>query len=187
MDADDVSLDALFSHLPKVNRLGFYTASSLDLSPRFDEVIETLNELAEAREPYTDDEGYQWQITSSRVDENSRRVAWVEWRERESGRFTYDNYYLKARDEAGTLRMWEIETYNPYFGCSVEFLGWIEDAVVIIYEDKHDSYVACLERDGATRRVEISNEWEVIGKVLVYRHRAQNKRVELKLPSLNEI
>lgn len=51
------------------------------------------------------------------MDEEAGRAAWVEWRERDAGRVVDARYHLKARDRLGVVARWEIETYNPYFGC----------------------------------------------------------------------
>jgi len=186
MDPDDFSIDALFADMPKENRLGFFTDSALDLGPEYAEVVAMLNELVAADEPYADEDGYQWQIIAHEIDAEHQRVAWVEWREKDSGRITHDNYYLKARDDAGSLLMWEIETYNPYFGCSVRFLHWVEDAVVIIYEDKHDTYAASLKTGADIRRIEIPHEWNVDRKVLAY-HSKTGEEIKLRLPALERV
>jgi len=186
MDPDDFSIDALFTDMPKEHRLGFFTDSALDLGPEYGEVVAMLNELAAADEPYTDEDGYQWQIIAHEIDAEHKRVAWVEWREKESGRITHDNYFLKARDDAGSLLVWEIETYNPYFGCTARFLHWVEDAVVIIYEDKHDTYAASLKTNEDIRRVEISREWTVTENVLCYRSLTDEGMVSLRLPALEQ-
>lgn len=185
MDTEDFNLDDLFADMPEVNRLGFFTTSSLDLEPDYEAVIAMLRRLAEADEPYTDEDGYEWDLIDSTVDEENRRLAWVEWREKERGRIVDDGYYLKARDHTGALLMWEIETYNPYFGCSVKFLKWMEDAVILIYEDKHDTFVARLKKEAETKRVELSDDWQVNGRMLTYRK--QDETVQLQLPSLDEV
>ena len=108
MDAEEYSLDALFSDLPRIHQLRFFTTSSLDLSPECVEVVGMLNDLTTSDTSFTDEEGYVWEVIASVIDENNKRIAWVEWREKESGRTTYTDYYLKARDDSGALLVWEI-------------------------------------------------------------------------------
>jgi len=184
---DEYNIESLFSDMPEVNRLGFYTDSSLNLWPEYPRVTAKLQELADAGEGFTDDEGYVWLITAYSIDDDHRRVAWVEWRDRDRGRIVNDNYYLKARDESGALFLWEIETYNPYFGCSVRFLNWIDDAVVLIYEDKHDTFVAVMRKDQDVQRVEITDDWAVQGDVLTYGTASPDEIRRLRLPSLEEV
>ena len=184
MDEQDFSIDSLFADMPKENRLGFFTDSSLDLGSDYAAMVAMLHGLLNAEEPYTDDEGYEWQIIAHVIDEEHHRLAWVEWREQERGRITYDNYYLKARDSAGALLLWEVETYNPYFGCTVRFLQWVEDAVIMIYQDKHDTYVASLKKDSEVKRIEISPKWSVEGNLLIYSTAAGEAIIKLQLPSL---
>ncbi len=182
----DDCTDSLFADMPSEHRLGFFTESSLDLKPAYDDVIAMLNACVAADEPYVDDEGYVWQILNHTIDDEHRRVAWVEWREKERGSITCDNYYLKARDGIGSLLLWEIETYNPYFGCRVHFLQWIEDAVILIYADKHDTYAVRLQQGSEARRVEIAHAWTIQGNVLHSHATPGQQSASLQLPSLVE-
>ncbi len=183
----DFDPDSLFSDLPEVNRLGFYAEHPVDLSPDFARVVRQLAELERAAEDYTDEYGYEWRVTASRVDEARRRVAWVEWRSKDGGRVSYDDYYLKARDESGALLSWEIQTYNPHFGCRVRHLGWSGDAVVIVYEDKHDTYAAALRRGREVTRARLGGDWRIDGDVLTHRDPATDTPTSLSLPSLERL
>jgi hypothetical protein len=42
-----------------------------------------------------------------------------------------------------------IPTYSSFSGCGVEYLGWYQDWVVIVYADKHDYFVATIASDAA--------------------------------------
>lgn len=187
MDPEDYDVDSLFADMPRPNRLGFFTTSSLDLGAEHDAVVELLRELESAREPWVDADGYEWMIVASTVDPERRRVAWVEWRTRERGHHTDDAYLLKARDDAGALRVWEIQTYNPHFGCTVRLLKWVGDAVVSVYQDKHDTWLASLGRSGEITRVEISPGWTLQGDVLVCSAPSGGSAVRLRLPSLDRV
>lgn len=169
MDSDEYSLEELFPEMPKENRFGFYTDSGLDLSPDFDAATRMLNRLSEAREIYIDDDGYEWRVLAQNIDEKMRRLAWAEWRFKQGrGEHEYHNYYLKRRDAAGKFSVWEIETYNPYFGCSAEYLGWAGDNLIFVYEDKHDTFVARMDPDGSVERIEIKPAWKIEGEILNY-------------------
>jgi len=146
-----------------------------------------LDDLTTSDTLFTDEEGYVWEVIASVIGENNKRIAWVEWREKESGRITYTDYYLQARDDSGALLVWEIQMVNAYFGCTVRFLKWIENIVVFICDDKHDTYAATLSHGGITKRIELSSEWEVKHKTLVYQNRTRNGPVTLQLHSLEEV
>lgn len=151
-----------FADMPLENRLGFFTTSALDLSPDFESALTMLKQLADPQKPAFEDElEYRWLITASSLDPEQQRLLWVEWRTKDQGHLGFDNYYLKARDREGALRLWEIETYNPYFGCQVHYLGWAENSAILIYEDKHACFVACLDPENQVRRLEIGPEWQL--------------------------
>jgi hypothetical protein len=150
---DEFSNAALFPELTEAQRLGFYTDSRLDLGADFAEAVAMLDRL-ESSEPDTDSDGYAWLIHASVRDDEHQRLAWVEWRMRERGLHEDHDFYLKARDAAGKLRLWEIETVNPYFGCRVHSLTWQGDDVVLVYADKHATWEARLGPDGPARRQE---------------------------------
>jgi hypothetical protein len=175
---------------PNVNpahRLGVFCDYFIDYDyeAEFTEVAAALRGLLASSSTYTDDVAYTWQVIAAAIDDEKERAAWVEWKEKDRGRIVDVFYYLKARDELGRPRRWEIETYNPYFGCTVGFLGWAGDAAVLVYRDKHDSYVACLDKNNDARRVEISDEWLVSGDIVLYRSEQPDRVERLTLPSLD--
>ena len=151
---DEFSNAALFPELTEAQRLGFFTASRLDLGASYPEAVAMLNRLGDDTDSAVDDEGYDWHILHSQTDAARQRLAWVEWRCRERGTHEDHAYFLKARDSAGRLRVWEIETVNPYFGCTVQSLTWAGDEVVLVYADKHTSWEARLGPAGPARRQE---------------------------------
>ncbi len=152
--SDEFSNEALFPELTEAKRLGFHTDSRLDLGVTYPVAVAMLNRLREDAEPYVDGEGYRWHIVDSQLDDERNRLAWVEWRMRERGTHEDHAYFLKARDSTGRLRVWEIETVNPYFGCTVQSLTWQDEDVVLVYADKHATWEAQLGPDGTARRQE---------------------------------
>lgn len=151
---DEFGTAAQFPELTEVQRLGFFTESRLDLGATYPEAVAMLLRLRADTDAYDDDEGHEWHIVHSHLDDERQRLAWVEWRSRERGTYEDHGYYLKARDAAGKLRVWAIETVNPYFGCTVESLTWEGDDVVLVYADKHATWEARLGPDGPARRQE---------------------------------
>jgi hypothetical protein len=154
---DEFSNAALFPELTEAQRLGFHTESRLDLGATYPEAVAMLNSLRADTDSCVDSDGYDWHIVNSQLDDERQRLAWVEWRMRERGRHEDHGYYLKARDAAGKLRVWAIETVNPYFGCSVQSLTWQGDDVVLVYADKHATWEARLGPDGQVRRLEAAS------------------------------
>lgn len=152
--SDEFSNAALFPELTEAQRLGFHTGSRLDLGATYPEAVAMLNRLRADEDACIDAEGYDWHIVGSQLDDERQRLAWVEWRFRERGTHEDHDYYLKARDATGKLRVWSIETDHPYFGCTVQSLDWDGDDVVLVYADKHATWEARLGPDGAARRQE---------------------------------
>jgi hypothetical protein len=181
-----LEFEQLFADVPPINKLGFFMDSFLDLHPPFSEAADKLNELLHTLDNYLDEDGYNWRMIAGMVDEAGQRLAWVERKERERGTYVDVHYYLRTRDERGLGVRWEIETYNPYFGCWPEFLQWMGNSVVIIYEEKHDIFIASVERDCPVRRVEITRSWNVIENLLEYRLESTGEVVRLRLPSLEK-
>ena len=154
---DDFSCAVLFPELTDAQRLGFHTESRLDLGASYPEAVAMLNRLRAEKAACVDDEGYAWQIVHSQLDEDRQRLAWVEWRYRVRGRYEDHDYFLKARGADGKLRVWEVDTVNPSFGCAVESLTWAGDDVVLVYADKHTTWEARLGPDGSAHRREAAH------------------------------
>lgn len=142
----------------EAQRMGFYTESRLDLGTPYPVAATMLMALLEERDSYIDDDGYRWSVVGSLLDEAHSRLAWVEWRRRERGTHEDHAYFLKARNAAGRLRVWDIETDHPYFGCTVRSLAWQEDDVVLVYTDKHAVWEARIGTAGPVcrRKVQVS-------------------------------
>ena len=79
------------------------------------------------------------------------------------------------------------ETYNPFFGCEVKFPEWYLDVVLVIYTEKHSTYVARFGLDSPVDFKIIAYDWIVDGRQLRHR-RNDNKGVRrLSLPGLQEL
>lgn len=166
MDFDEYNFEEDLSDLAKEKQLGFFHESAIYFKPDFGSAARMAGELFTGQKWFVDEDDYEWLITALAADEEKKRLAWVEWRfKEESGEREYHNYYLEARQATGEFWRWEIETYNPYFGCDVKFLGWLENAVILVYEDKHDTFVARLDENGVAR-AEISADWKIADGVL---------------------
>ena len=152
--SDEFGNEALFPELTEAQRLGFFTESRLDLGATYPEAVAMLHRLGADTDAYVDDEGHEWHIVHSQLDDEGQRLAWVEWRFRTRGAHEDHAYFLKARGADGKLRVWAIETANPYFGCTVQSLTWEGDDVVLVYADKHATWGARLGPDGPARRQE---------------------------------
>ncbi len=113
---------------------------------------------------------------------DGERVAWVEQRWRDAGYEDIDGYELYV-DGAGS-RAWEIDTYNPWFGCTVHLMRWYGDDLVVIYSEKHHTIVCVLDRDGAPRMRVVNWRWQVVGDLVLYASEARGLVERIHLPDL---
>jgi hypothetical protein len=81
----------------------------------------------------------------------------------------------------------EIASYNPYFGCDVRFLEWFGSTAVLIYREKHDTYIAECSMESAAQYKPISDYWIVNGDRLgFWKYRGTEVRI-FALPTLEEL
>lgn len=172
MDFDEYDFKEDSSDLPEEKRMGFFFEYE-DSKPDFNSALLMAEKLFAEKKWFVDEDDYEWRIMAQTADEKNERLAWVEWRFKQGqGEREYHNYYLKARTTADDFWRWEIETYNPYFGCDVKFLDWLDDSVILIYEEKHDTYAARLDGVGV-KRIKISSDWKISGGTLIDERNSQ--------------
>ena len=104
----------------------------------------------------TDERGYCHEIFAATMDV-SGKVAYVEVTSKTIGEFVDIKYVLHLLGPDGEAFAWEVETYNPYFGCEVSYLEWHGEVVVIIYDEKHHTYAACVGFGGLVKRERLSS------------------------------
>lgn len=119
---------------------------------------------------YVDTDGYEIEITAAAVHQELDRLAWVISRAKEldthplTGKpdhYIDISFHLCAMVDGKVVINWEPYTYNPYFGCDVSHIEWHGDYVVIVYREKHDTYVAAANTDGSVKYVKIGHRWGI--------------------------
>jgi uncharacterized protein (TIGR02996 family) len=136
---------------------------------------------------YVDEEGYSREIIAAAMNHLTDTLAYVECRSQRRGSHLDINFYLRVRGGTGRQDSWEGESYNPYFGCYVKFLDWYGEAVVVIYEEKHDTYICRFGLDcPATWRV-ITGNWVLDGRHLGYWRYQETSVRRLAIPCLTEL
>jgi len=111
---------------------------------------------------FIDGRGYEDEVTAAAIDPERDRIAWVEYRckETRTGYF-HVKFRLKTQTDGRPGINWVIDTYNPVFGCAVGYLAWHGERVVIIYREKHHTYACSLSPSGAKASVQVTDEWAV--------------------------
>lgn len=114
---------------------------------------------------------------------DGERIAWVVQHWRDSGYEDIDGYSLHMRRGADE-RVWEVDTYNPWFGCTVHLMRWYGDELAVVYSEKHHTIACVLGFTGAPRLRVLDYRWQAIGDVLLYAGEARGLVERVRLPDL---
>ena len=177
--------------VPNAHRLGFIPIGVAGSRPMEDgdEAIAAVCERLERPVRIIDANGYEREITAAAVHPEEDWIAWVEYRCKEQRAHYLDiEFRLKARVDGREAIDWIVETYNPFFGCRVGYMAWHGERVVVIYREKHDSYACSLSVTGGRReRVQIADEWAVVGDEISYCGEEPDFVERLSLPDLQRL
>lgn len=135
---------------------------------------------------YVDTEGYEQEIIAATAFNSVGELAYVSCASKDLGNLVAVSFEFRVRDANGAEVSSEIESYNPYFGCDVHFMEWCGRSAVLVYREKHDTYVAASTSEGPARYVQISDYWVVNGDVLGYWRYKDIEVRRLRLPNLVE-
>jgi uncharacterized protein (TIGR02996 family) len=162
---------------------GLHSTGSEPDPKRVELVAQKLGRLVS----YVDGEGYERTITAAAVSGSHNSVAYVECRSQQRGSFLDIKFHLRIRGSDGCEPAWEVESYNPYFGCRVQFFEWFGDEALVIYCEKHDTYICRFGLDFPVRFAAIQHYWVLNGRQLGYwRYRETTVR-RLTIPGLEEL
>lgn len=135
--------------------------------------LEAVCHLLQGPPLWQDSAGYQMEIVAAAVEPSQHLVAWVLCRQKmvnRSGRAWLDiEYRLKAQEDGQEIIDWEVSTYNPFFGCRVGYIAWHGDRVIMIYREKHDTYISSLGRDNNLLFNVLADSWRVVGDIVQFR------------------
>ena len=133
---------------------------------------------------YTDNRGYEITIGAAALCPRTGAVAYLESRSKWNGGSHDITYTLRLRDFAGHATSWELETYNPYFGCDTRFMEWYGSAVVFIYREKRHTYVARVGFDKRPYYCVLEDEWVLNGREIGFRGWQETTVRRLSVPGL---
>ena len=132
--------------------------------------------------------GFQREIIAATQPVEGCLLAYVESRARQNrGGSVEVAFYLLIRDLDRSVCGTELESYNPFFGCEVGYLEWCGEWVVLIYREKHRTYVCRVGMGGPATFAAIGNTWKVEGEVITHRSEEGATVRRLTLPGLNEL
>jgi hypothetical protein len=86
------------------------------------------------------------EVLGGAIEEHTGRVAWIEQRsEAPHGGYVPVEIDLRWAADGALRGVEEVPTYNPYFGCRVEFAAWVAGGFVYAYHEKHRFVLARLD------------------------------------------
>jgi hypothetical protein len=137
---------------------------------------------------FVDENGYQREVFAAAVNEQTGMVAYVETRAKQLWDRVDIAIHLHVRSKDGREVVWEIISYNPYFGCNVRFMEWFGETVLMIYREKHRTYVCRIGLNFSPVHKEIGDYWVMNGSVLASRRDKNDATVRrLSIPELSEL
>lgn len=137
---------------------------------------------------YVDMFGFQREIIAATQPVDGSFLDYVESQARENRGGSVDvAFHLIIRDPDGSVRGTELESYNPYFGCKVGYLEWCGESVILIYREKHRTYLCRNGVSDSGEFVVIGDDWVVEGKVVTHRPGKAATVRRLALPELAEL
>jgi len=124
-----------------ISNLGFVFGVSAGSEPELQRVEAAARILGRAIR-FVDADGYQREIFAAAINEQSGQVGYIETKAKQLRDRVDINIHVHIRAKDGREVVWEIVSYNPYFGCNVRLMEWFGDTFFMIYREKHSTY-AC--------------------------------------------
>ena len=151
---------------------------------RIDAAARTLGRAVQ----FVDSEGYEQEIIAATLVRSDGALAYVTTSAKDVGQGGIDIHIrFHVRDAQSGEVSSCIESYNPYFGCDVRYLEWMGNSAVLIYREKHSTYVAACDGVTAPRYVKIADAWVLKDGMLGYWKYKATEVQRLNVPSLESL
>ena len=170
------------------NKYGFSLRASNGTEPDQDAIEQAATLLG--REPFcTDKRGYECELIGAAIHPSSNHIAYVESRAKKRWWTSLIDVSIKIhlRNPDGSERDVNIKTYNPFFGCDIGFFQWIDDIALLIYTEKHRSYICTIGSEWPPDFVEIEDYWIINDKTLGCIGYNQDSVKRLSIPDLSPL
>lgn len=136
---------------------------------------------------YIDGDGYHQEIVAASVPGPNGELAYVACAAKDVDGFVDTSFTFRVREDSSREVASEIESYNPYFGCNVGFLEWFGSTAVLIYREKHETYISICTSPGPAQYRVIADQWVVNNDRLGYWSYKDTQVKRLALPQLVEL
>lgn len=135
---------------------------------------------------YIDAEGYDQEIVATAFGPGGE-IAYVACAAKELAEYVDVSFEFRLRDASANEVASEVASYNPYFGCDVRFLEWFGSTAVLIYREKHDTYIAACSMESSAQYKPIADYWIINGDRLGCREYKEKEVRIFELPTLEEL
>ncbi len=143
------------------------------------------------REPFcVDRRGYECDLIAAAVHSPTNRVVYVESRAKKRWWSSMVDIAIKIHyvDANGKSASVDIESYNPFFGCDVGLIEWINDDVaLLVYSEKHWTFVYRIGDTWPPQFVKIEERWSIKDDVLSFMAYNADFVQRLQIPSLKPL
>lgn len=141
------------------------------------------------REPFfTDGKGFEYEIIAAAVHPDGKRIAYVQSRAKPGKKFVDITIKIHYVDTNGRSSAVNIESYNPFFGCDVGMMEWINDDVaLLIYSEKHWTFVYRIGDKWPPPFAKIDERWSIENDVLSFMAYKADVVRRLQIPSLEPL
>ncbi|MCA9198871.1 MAG: hypothetical protein KDJ36_17220 [Hyphomicrobiaceae bacterium] len=139
---------------------------------------------------FVDRRGYECELIAAAVQSPSNRVVYVESRAKKRRwtsmvDITIKIHYVDANGKSASV---DIESYNPFFGCDVGMMEWINDDVaLLIYSEKHWTFVYRIGDTWPPKFAKIDERWSIKDDVLSFMAYNADVVHRLQIPSLESL
>ena len=154
---------------------------------------ETIKQVASilGREPFfVDKRGYECELIAAAIHSPTNRVVYVESRAKKRWWSSMVDITIKIHyvDTNGKSSAVDIESYNPFFGCDVAMIEWINDDVaLLIYSEKHWTFVYRIGDMWPPQFEKIDERWSIKDDVLSFMAYKADVVERLQIPSLEPL
>ena len=152
-----------------------------------EEDLERVAKLLKRQPSFIDKRGYKCELLGAAIHPTSNELAYVESRAKKRWWTPMIDISIKIhlRDRTERDSATDIKSYNPFFGCDIGFFEWIDDTALLIYTEKHHTYICAFGKTWPPRFVEIEDRWVINNNMLGYNGYKQTSVQRLSIPDLS--
>lgn len=171
--------------IPNLDSLGFIPLRFVGASGgEMDEDIEEMAQRLKRPAFFIDEDGYENEIIAAAMADEGTKLAWVDMRCKDNDGAVDVTFTVRASIHGYRVLNWEVASYNPYFGCDVQYLEWWDDEVIAIYSEKHRTILVSLAESRAPLLRPVADTWEMRDDLLYFRNDVPGLLDVVRLPDL---